>query len=125
MKCSRRYPPVECTGRQDHNDRRKAKNASNAQDIFLTRAKTESPLATTTEKEFLQDVGLTVTTVPPQVGGILDALNASTSNNFPIKPSLRNTELFQLCKLKLMTSWEHDELISCSSSQCCAKLLVR
>ena len=102
--CLRRYPPVECTGRPDPDGPTKARRASNMQNIIRTRSEIESLLVTAPEEHSLQDIGLTVAISQGAFGGVLAALNAS--NRFPIKPALRNAELFHLCELYMAIHWK-------------------
>jgi hypothetical protein len=102
--CLRRYPPVECTGRPDTDDPTKARRASNMPNIIRTRSEIESLLVTAPEEHALQDIGLTVAISQGALGGVLTALSAS--NGCPIKPTLRNAELFYLCELSMAIHWK-------------------
>lgn len=90
--CLRRYPPVECTGRPDPHDPRKARRAPNMQNMVRTDSETESLTVTAPKEQSPQHLGLTVAIRQGTFGSALSALNAS--NGFTIEPTGRNAELF-------------------------------
>jgi hypothetical protein len=103
--CLRRYPPVECTGRPDPYDPRKARRASNMQNMVRTISETESlQLVTAPKEQSPQHIGLTVAISRGAFGGALAALNAS--NGFTIEPTVRNAELFHFCKFYIAIHWK-------------------